>query len=99
MVSLGTKIKRELPAPEKGEPWTGITEKELIEKGFEKIVEVITDEFSFYHPKLELLQVKYDETLKSWYLIYRGCTLRLVKYMYQIDNMFHGFTDRWLGYI
>lgn len=25
--------------------------------------------------------------------------LRAVQYMYQIDNMFHGFTDRWLGYI
>ena len=96
--------------PKEGEPWTGISEEELLEKGFKKGEGL----HSYVHPKLPRMIIVrlYDgrDYRKEWSIsILRGMNdsplapdtiiVRDVKYMYQIDNMFHGFTDRWLGYI
>lgn len=79
--------------PQEGEPWTGITVEELKKKGFEG------KEIRFVHPKCLNLEVMYSPVDMNWKLWWHNTQLREIKYMYQVDNMFHGFTDRWLGYI
>ena len=92
--------------PNEGESWTSISGEVLEEKGFEAQGGV------YIHPKLNILGILYNEYSESWRVSIaepfvneskqdsiRWKRLRDVKYMYQIDNMFHGFTDRWLGYI
>ena len=92
--------------PEEGEPWTGISGEELESKGF-KLHDGI-----YVHPKLPIMGVSYNDYAESWLVSIaeafvnessidslRWKRLRYINYMYQIDNMFHGFTDRWLGYI
>jgi len=74
-----------------------VNEKELTEKGFETIKVEGLD--LYYHEILPELFVIKDPGTKSWYLRLQGKTLRTVKYMYQVDNMIHGFTDRWRGYV
>ena len=91
----------------KGEllPWTKITSLDLKEKGFLEIARDV-----FYHPKLSSVKVLINDLTDMWCVklsytfvdkrgkeSYRLVWLRDVKYMYQIDNIFHGFTDRWLG--
>lgn len=79
--------------PKEGEPWTSITIEEMKIKG------LVEKEGQFFHKKFPLLKVEYNQDLKSYCLMYENTLLKEIKYMYQIDNMFHGFTDRWLGYI
>ena len=109
------------PQPEKGEPWTGITEEELMEKGF-KIEDAgggPSEEDVWYHPIYPFIVLLFNENGNLWEMrflipgiqaevgkekkeskdVVYNILLRSVQYMYQIDNMFHGFTDRWLGYI
>lgn len=87
--------------PAEGEPWTGITTEELEKKGFK-----LTTSAYYVHPKCKEigLQKIHGEWNIFFYPAYTEdepgvIRIREVKYMYQIDNMFHGFTDRWLGYI
>lgn len=96
-------VEKQYPQPEKGEPWTSITEESLKEKGFHQYNDI------FYHPKLVGIGVvkgehaweiwAYRPTVKDMKDSLNRNFLRYVKYMYQVDNMFHGFTDRWLGLI
>ena len=85
------------PQPEKGEPWTSITEEELEKGGFKD-----DGVGGYIHPKCSNLGVSF--TQEEWGLYHildktNFILIKKIKYMYQIDNMFHGFTDRWLGYI
>lgn len=87
-------------SPKEGEPWTGITEEELEKKGWKE------EEGEWRHPELpsEIYLQKWDSWAFFWFKDTGEFSpvdeeFRGVKYMYQIDNMFHGFTDRWLGYI
>ena len=100
---MNKKDKQIYPDPEGGEPWSGITVEELEKAGFE-----VDERDEWRHSKLpkELyLNLIDDEWWFSWDATlpedeYDNCRdVRQVKYMYQIDNMFHGFTDRWLGLI
>ena len=88
--------------PKEGEPWAGITAEELKIKGFTE------KDGDWRHPKFpkELFIEEYEgKWIFMWDDSIDECVgdgpreLRLVTYMYQIDNMFHGFTDRWLGYV
>lgn len=90
------------PEPEKGEPWSGITAEELEINGFEKDHDTFALDgiVCYYHPRCQEIRIVPTIT-GTWVVYYVKPILRLrdVKYMYQIDNMFHGFTDRWLGLI
>lgn len=92
--------------PEEGEPWTDINGEALEKKGWN-----INDGY-YIHSKAPYLGVTYNDYAESWLIAIaepfvneskedsiRWKRLRYIKYTYQIDNMFHGFTDRWLGYI
>ena len=89
--------KRKLKNFYGGKGWTMVNDKELTAAKFDMIIMNGAD--TYYHEVLPELLVILDPETKSWYLKLNGITLRVVKYMYQIDNMIHGFTDRWRGYI
>ena len=96
-MSWQARNKKRLKNPYGGKGWTMVNKKELEEKNFEVIKKEGLD--LYYHEAMPELFVIQDPGTKSWYLQLQGKTLRIVKYMYQIDNMIHGFTDRWLGYV
>lgn len=93
---------------EKGESWSMINPQELEKKGWSQL-----NDREFSAPKMASLRVCFNPVTEAWEMYLAkdpvkhkdGSTttkltyLRLVKYMYQIDNMYNGFTDRWLGYI
>lgn len=89
--------KRKLKSTYGGKGWTMVNEKELTEAGFDMMI--IEGKDTYYHEVLSELLVILDPDTKAWYLKLNGITLRAVTYMYQIDNMIHGFTDRWRGYV
>jgi len=84
----------------KEEAWTGISEEELEKAGFKL---KYPEDKIYVHPKWEWMGVVFREEDDGYWIInltpHGWLDLRYVKYMYQIDNMFHGFTDRWLGLI
>lgn len=90
--------------PKEGESWTMVTGEELKKKGFK-----LTTTAHYVHPELPRVAICHLSNGKTisedWTMVIQGyeeenvVILRNVKYMYQIDNMFHGFTDRWLGLI
>jgi hypothetical protein len=92
----------------KEEGWTAIDADKLIDKGWTQL-----SDRHFSAPKISSLRVCFNPVTEAWEMYLSkdpvkhkdGSTstkltyLRLVRYMYQIDNMYNGFTDRWLGYI
>jgi hypothetical protein len=95
------ELKRQYPLEDEG--WTMITQEELVKVGFEEHIGHASGTVwsNFSHPKCLDFAVRWDSEEDSWIIVRQvdGSRLRVVKYMYQIDNMFHGFTDRWLGLI
>jgi len=88
---------KKYPEPEKGEPWSSITAEELEINGFED-----DGTGTYIHPRCPKLGISFVQDEWGLYHIPDKTNLILLKkvnYMYQIDNMFHGFTDRWLGLI
>ena len=53
-----------------------------------------TNEKSWHLVKVSVFFENVDSSAEWKYTFLRG-----VKYIHQVDNMFHGFTDRWLEYI
>jgi len=107
--TVKTAKKFENIYPKEGEPWSSITDEELKLKGWIEAIDVEGEIPTFYfHKKCNEVRVMHDD--KGWKLVMltgetngkrreEELCLRRITYMYQIDNMFHGFTDRWLGYI
>jgi hypothetical protein len=100
-----TKEEKKIYPDHDTEEWTSITPKALEKAGFEIYQRDILDNI-WYHPKWP--QCFLSKVHGEWNIFYEKAyqetfdepvRLREIKYMYQVDNMFHGFTDRWLGLI